>query len=60
MVWLAQIQVQMHWYFQYLVFYPTADADDAAPQLQANKEFLKAETIAYINVTYPSLVYDSN
>jgi len=37
---------------------PTTDANDAALQLQANKTFLRAETIAYINTTYPSLVYD--
>ena len=39
---------------------PTADADDAALQLQANKQFLQAETLAYINDTYPSLVYNQD
>lgn len=31
---------------------------DAARQLQDNRQFLIAEIIAYINVTYPALTYD--
>jgi hypothetical protein len=34
------------------------DEIDAKDQLQANRTFLRAEVIAYINDTYPNLTYD--
>ena len=38
---------------------PTSAADDANVQLQANRDFLAAEVVAYVNTTYPLLTYDS-
>ena len=40
--------------------YTSVDAEDAAAAklIWANKEFIKAETIAYITATYPAVVYD--
>lgn len=37
---------------------PSGDADDAAVILQANREWLKDETIAYITANYPGLSYN--
>ena len=37
---------------------PSTNAVEAKDQLIANKQFLIDDTIAYINNTYPSLVYD--
>ena len=38
---------------------PTSAADDANVQLQANRDFLGAEVVEYVNTTYPLLTYDS-
>lgn len=40
------------------VVLPSGDADDAAVILQANREWLKDETIAYITANYPGLSYN--
>ena len=37
---------------------PTADADDAARLLQANRTFLAAEVVAYVNANTPPAGYD--
>lgn len=37
----------------------STDATNARTGLQLNRDFLKAEAIAYINVNYPSLVYNA-
>ena len=37
---------------------PTADADDAALRLQANRNFLAAEVVAYVNNNTPPVGYD--
>jgi hypothetical protein len=37
---------------------PTADADDAAVQLQANRAFIAAEVVAYVNANTPPAGYD--
>lgn len=46
-----------------LIYTPTQDLDqdiiDAVAILRANRNFLAAETIAYINVNYPDLIYTS-
>jgi len=37
----------------------STDEENAKDQLQANRDFLKAEVIAYIAANYPDLTYDS-
>ena len=37
---------------------PTTDADDAATQLQANRAFIAAEVVAYVNANTPPSGYD--
>ena len=36
----------------------TVDAQNAAAVLRANRNFIQAETIAYININYPAFQYD--
>ena len=38
---------------------PTTDADDAALHLQANRDFIRQEALAYISVNFPAHSYDS-
>ena len=38
---------------------PTADADDAAIRLQANRAFLAAEVVAYVNANTPPVGYNT-